>query len=225
MASASVAAIGTILKRGDGTAQAAKTIASSPTGAVENAGRTQATITTTVAHGYLVGDNIIIAGVTNALFNGTFDVVSVTSTTFVVNNAAPAASATSGSGTATDTDTTFSTVAEALEINGPEDALEHIDVTNMDSPSFFMEILPTIIKAGILVCEFNYIPQNTVQKNVLVDYAARTLRNWKIQFSDAQPTIVAFAAYVTKWHPIAKVKDQLKLQIELTLSANVTFAP
>jgi predicted secreted protein len=116
-------------------------------------------------------------------------------------------------------------VAEALEINGPEQSLEHVDVTNMDSPSFFMEILPTIKKPGVVVVEFNYIAQNATQKGVLTDYQNRTLQVWTITFSDAAPTIASFSAYVTKWHPIAKVKDQLKLQVELTISGAVTYTP
>jgi hypothetical protein len=226
LATASVAAIGTVLKRGDGVAGTAKAIASAPTGAVENAARTAATIIFSAAHGMNVGDVVLLAGIANTLFNGLFPIHTVPNgTTITVPNLAPVANATSGGGTGTVQDGSYVTVVEALEINGPEDALEILDVTNMDSPSFFQELIPTIIKAGILACEFNYIAQSTSQKNVLADYANRALRTWHLQFSDASPTVAAFQAYVVKWHPIAKVKDQLKVQIELQISGAVDFAP
>ncbi len=80
---------------------AAATIAASPTGAVEDATGSIATITTTAAHGFSIGDLVVISGVTNAAFNGTFLIASVPlTTTFTVTNTAPAPNATSGSGTA-----------------------------------------------------------------------------------------------------------------------------
>jgi hypothetical protein len=58
------------------------------------------TITTTVAHGYVVGQTVTIAGVTTATFNGTFVIASTpTPTTFTY--AQVAANATSGNGTST----------------------------------------------------------------------------------------------------------------------------
>ena len=76
-------------------------IAASPTGAVENGARTTATITTMTSHGLTIGDSVVISGVANASFNGTFAVATTPSTTtFTVANASPLANATSGGGTA-----------------------------------------------------------------------------------------------------------------------------
>jgi hypothetical protein len=94
---------------GGGTSAAdaggAATIAAAPNGAVEDATGTISTFTTTGVHGFAVGENVAVTGVTNTAFNspaGGFTITGVpSSTTFTVNNAAPAANATSGSGTAT----------------------------------------------------------------------------------------------------------------------------
>jgi YVTN family beta-propeller protein len=57
------------------------------------------TITTTTAHGFLTGQRIVIAGVSDSSFNGSFTVASVpTSTTFTYSQTGP--DATSGGGTA-----------------------------------------------------------------------------------------------------------------------------
>lgn len=56
------------------------------------------TFTTSSAHGYSVGESILVSGVGNATFNGTFTVVSVpTSTTFTVANAGADEVSTGGS--------------------------------------------------------------------------------------------------------------------------------
>lgn len=74
-------------------------IASSPTGAVRSSN--VVTITTTAAHGLSLNDYVTISGVTDASFNGTFQITSVPSgTTFTYSQVA--ANATSGSGSVTD---------------------------------------------------------------------------------------------------------------------------
>ena len=74
------------------------TIAASPTGAVRTSGI--ATITTTVAHNYLAGQTVTIAGVADSSFDGLFviaSIPSVTTFTFLLGGANSA----SGGGTAT----------------------------------------------------------------------------------------------------------------------------
>lgn len=60
------------------------------------------TVTTTAAHGFVAGNQVTIAGVTDASFNGTFIVASVPTTTSFTY-AQTAGNATSGGGTATPT--------------------------------------------------------------------------------------------------------------------------
>ncbi len=73
------------------------TIAASPTGAVRSGNAVS--ITTTAAHGLLVGQWSTITGVTDTSFNGSYQVMSVpTSTSFTYAQVAP--DATSGSGSA-----------------------------------------------------------------------------------------------------------------------------
>ncbi len=62
----------------------AATIAASPSGAVRNASGV-VTITTTAAHSFTVGMQVAIANVTDTSFNGTFTVVTASSTTFTYN--------------------------------------------------------------------------------------------------------------------------------------------
>jgi hypothetical protein len=76
-------------------------IAASPTGAVQNAAGNTTTITTTTPHGLVTGQQAVITNVTDATFNGVFQITFLTPTTFTYNNTASAPNATSGSGTVT----------------------------------------------------------------------------------------------------------------------------
>src|SRR5437879_12886135 len=79
------ATLGTISTNGLYTAPATPpnvtpaTIAAAPTGAVRSSNAV--TITTTAAHGFVAGQSVVIAGVTDTSFNGTFTIATVPSTT------------------------------------------------------------------------------------------------------------------------------------------------
>lgn len=78
------------------TTGAANNISAAPTGASRTSN--VSTITTTAAHSLIVGQSVVVAGVTDTTFNGTFTVASTpTTTTFTVANAGT--DGTSGSGT------------------------------------------------------------------------------------------------------------------------------
>lgn len=76
-------------------------ISASPIGASRSSG--VATITTTAAHNIVVGDQVVVSGVADTSFNGTFTVTAATATTFDYSNAGP--NATSGGGTVTSVST------------------------------------------------------------------------------------------------------------------------
>lgn len=79
----------------------AKTIAAAGVPGVSRATNV-VTVTTTAAHGFVTGQYVIIAGVTDSSFNGTFAIASTPATT-TFTYAQTAANATSGGGTATGT--------------------------------------------------------------------------------------------------------------------------
>jgi uncharacterized repeat protein (TIGR01451 family) len=76
-----------------------RTIAASPTGATESG--STVTITTTIPHGFLVGQSVMIKGVGVAGYNGTFTIVSVPSPTTFTYTDGTTGLAASGGGTAT----------------------------------------------------------------------------------------------------------------------------
>jgi autotransporter-associated beta strand protein len=87
-------------------------IAASPTGATE-AGST-VTITTTTAHTFQVGDQVLITGVGVAGYNGTFTITSVTSTTFTYTDSTTGLAASGGGTAASDNLTIISAASSTL---------------------------------------------------------------------------------------------------------------
>ena len=75
-----------------------RTIAASPAGATQSG--STVTITTTAAHGFAVGQNVVIAGVGVAGYNGIFTIATVPSATTFTYTGVPTGLAASGGGTA-----------------------------------------------------------------------------------------------------------------------------
>lgn len=83
----------------EGSAPAASTIAAAPTGAVRTGGIV--TITLTAAASIFANESITVAGVTDASFNGTFTILTVSADKTKFTYAQTGSDATSGAGTAT----------------------------------------------------------------------------------------------------------------------------
>src|SRR5712692_1872079 len=96
------ATLGTISTNGLYTAPATPPNVTPVTIAANGAVRSSnaVTITTTAAHGFVAGQSVVIAGVTDTSFNGTFTIATVPSTT-TFTYAQTGSNATSGGGTAT----------------------------------------------------------------------------------------------------------------------------
>lgn len=70
---------------------------------ITNVARTSnvATITTSVAHGFSVGDSVTVAATSNTSLNGTFNITAITSTTFSYSNSGSDIPSTADTGTVT----------------------------------------------------------------------------------------------------------------------------
>jgi predicted secreted protein len=121
----------------------------------------------------------------------------------------------------------FTTIAQVTDISGPELKLNTIDATSMDSTNGWKQRIAGLLDGGGVKVEINYDPQGGTHNDstgLLADMANRTLRNFKITFTDAGPTTWAFAAFVTAFTPKAPVAGKLAASVSLELSGQPTLA-
>lgn len=108
----------------------------------------------------------------------------------------------------------FTTIAELLDIEGPELSVDMEEVTNHSSTGGFEEDIPNgILRLGEISFEVNYVPTGTTHNGtngLIADWKNKTKRNWKIVWSDSGSTTWTGAAYVTKVNPSAPVAGVLK---------------
>lgn len=121
----------------------------------------------------------------------------------------------------------FTTVAEVLDINGPNLKTDTVDVTNQSSPGSVEEVIATIKRTGEVTWDMNFLPGDATQNastGVLADWISRVLRNWKLLNNDTGATKWTFAAFVTGYAPKYPVAGVAKASVTLKLSGVPTLA-
>lgn len=92
---------------------------------------------------------------------------------------------------------TFTTVPEVRSISGPSMETDEADVTTHSSAASgaFREFILTLIDAGSVEFDINYVPSDPVHIGLRNDFLNRTKRNWQLVLPGAVQTI-SFAGYV-----------------------------
>lgn len=117
----------------------------------------------------------------------------------------------------------FVAIAELTKINRSGSKADLADITNMDSGNY-REKLPTLLDAGEISFEGNYIPSDATQVSLQSDFDGQTEHNWKIVLPGSRGNW-SFAAYVTALDvPDLEVSKQATITGKLTITGAATFA-
>jgi len=120
---------------------------------------------------------------------------------------------------------TFATIAEVLDINGPNMTADTEEVTSQSST--WKEYIATVLDAGEVTFDLNFVPTDATHSysaGLLKDFTSRTLRNFQLVFPDSGSTTWTFAAYVTAFQPSAPVNGKLGASVTLKISGQPTLA-
>jgi predicted secreted protein len=119
---------------------------------------------------------------------------------------------------------TFTTIAEITKIQGTGAKTDIIDLTNMDSTGAYREKLATLLDAGEINFDANFIPSNVTQQGLQAKFDARTKSNWKIVLPGVRGTW-SFAAFIGSIDFDVTVDKQVVLSGKLIISGPRTFTP
>src|SRR3990167_6578594 len=112
----------------------------------------------------------------------------------------------------------FETVGEVNSFDGPQMSAPSIDATSFDST--WAENLVGIPDAGQATLGFNWIPSNGPQSRLRTDFAAGTLRAYRIQLTGS--TVIAFSAYITAVSRSGAVNDKTNGSATLRITGVVS---
>lgn len=116
-------------------------------------------------------------------------------------------------------ESTYVDVPEVKGFNGPNLSAGTKEVTNLDSTA--REYVSTLLDAGEVSFNVNYVPADTTQAALVSALANRTRLDWKIIFSDTGTTELLFTGLVTQFGISAAIEDE----ITAALTVKVTNWP
>lgn len=123
-------------------------------------------------------------------------------------------------GSGTGSPETFTTIPELKSFSGPGGSTSVIDVTDLQSTG--KEKRVGLHDEGQLSLEINYIPDDTTHAALRADRANRTLRNFRVIFTDGSDTQFDFAAYVTGFSISGGVDGVVTASVTLEISGSIT---
>lgn len=109
----------------------------------------------------------------------------------------------------------MTTKAEVLRIGGPEPERAMIDATNITSPGEWEEVVPGIIKSGMVTIELQFILADATHRAILAAIESGAKINAQIVWPDG--TIWSFSGYYNKFAPKTATNEKI--------TATVTFKP
>lgn len=120
---------------------------------------------------------------------------------------------------------TFTTIAEVLDITGPQVALATTEVTSHDSNGW-REFIPTLKEGGEVTFDCNFFAHTTqgFSGGLYNDLNNKTKRNFQTVFTTTPAKTAAYAAYVTSVKLAAPVDGALKGSITLKITGAVSWS-
>jgi hypothetical protein len=117
---------------------------------------------------------------------------------------------------------TFVAIPEITDISGPGGQASEIDVTDLSSTA--KEFRMGLQDEGQISLSMNWLPTDTIHKQLRTDRAAQTLRNFEMLFGDmpgGTATKWAFSAFILGIEISNAVDDVAKASVTLRLSGVV----
>ncbi len=118
----------------------------------------------------------------------------------------------------------FTTLANIVSVSGPNETLEALDATHMESTGAAKEFIGGLIDGGEVSAQLRYDPNHATHQNLKADLVSRVLRNFQVYFPVSGGKTASFAALVTGVSRESEVSGQLMTTVTLKISGLVTIA-
>lgn len=123
--------------------------------------------------------------------------------------------------------TSYTTIGQVMDINGPEISRDEIEVTTRDSTEYWMEFIKGMKNGGNVtfgvVLDLSLATHGTAATGLLNDLQNEsTIPAWKLNFP--QSKVCTFDGFLTAYPPAAPMKDALTADLTVKVTGKPTFA-
>lgn len=113
----------------------------------------------------------------------------------------------------------YESIGEVTNFDGPTMSAPTEDATSLESS--WAEKLVGVPDGGQVTFGVNWISSNGAQNRLREDFAAGTLRSYRIRKADGTLTAITFSAYVTSISPSGAVNAKISGSFTLTITGAV----
>ena len=120
----------------------------------------------------------------------------------------------------------FTTVAQVMDIEGPEFSTDTEETTNQSSPGGFEEFIATIKRSGELTFDVNFDPSDATHNattGLIAAYQNRTKKNWRLLMPVSPAKRWDFAGIVTGMGQSNPVAGILRSSVTIKISGQPTL--
>lgn len=118
----------------------------------------------------------------------------------------------------------FTTVLDVLELSAPGISLDTEEITNHSQSDHYRKFAGTLLDAGEVSATVLYDPSNATHVALVADIAARTQRNFRLEFPGATTNARwSFAGYITSFQPETPTDAHLKASLSIKITASITI--
>ena len=117
---------------------------------------------------------------------------------------------------------TYTAIAEITRIRGLNLTAETVEVTSHSSTDAWKEYIPTVLSAGDVTFDLNYVPSDTAHAALVSALTAKTISDFQIILPDAGNTTWTFSANVTAFNVEANVNGALTAAVTLRVTGKPT---
>ena len=117
----------------------------------------------------------------------------------------------------------FTAVAEILSIGGPDQSVEEVDTTNLDSSGGFKETTPGLRDPGSYTLEMNWI-KSAEQVSMRDKLASGASGNYRLTGPDSPATVADFAGIITAFSMTIEPNSVFTASMTVRISGPTTFS-
>jgi len=113
-------------------------------------------------------------------------------------------------------------IAEVTNITPPNQQVNQVDATNMDSPNRYMESIPGMTDPGEMTVEMNFVSGSATDALIRARRAAGDYQNAKLTFVDGDDWV--FSAFVSGYEIGVPVDDRMTATLTLKVAGEIVVS-
>lgn len=122
-----------------------------------------------------------------------------------------------------DTGSSWTEIAEVYDITPPNDTVDEIDATHMQSPSRTREFIPGLIDPGEASFEMNFVPGSASDLKIAALKIAGTRVKCRITFPNSVTWV--FTGWVSGYEPAVPTDDKMTATVTWRVSGSTVSTP